>query len=237
MQFSGLYTPLATPFLDDEIDEAGLRANVRRYLTTPLTDTILQWIKRLEASKEPPPAEEEAVKFPITSWKLTTAQERLRFKAEFGETLWAFLGSNTLSPLDTMRTLELRARLEAAFGPPTQTLAERSHSETLTREDYTQFEYWFVLNDSIPLVVMDVNGPLERGVIVTTNQLYRDILSNIRSAFLGQLVASDARKPFVDYYYHYDQGIWYRSGYDGLRFFQERIRSPDFSEGRPELYR
>jgi 4-hydroxy-2-oxoglutarate aldolase len=41
MQFSGLYTPLATPFLDDEIDEAGLRANVRRYLTTPLTGLVV----------------------------------------------------------------------------------------------------------------------------------------------------------------------------------------------------
>lgn len=40
MPLSGLFTPVATPFIDDEIDEAGLRANIRKYMATGLTGIV-----------------------------------------------------------------------------------------------------------------------------------------------------------------------------------------------------
>jgi len=40
MTLSGLFTPVATPFLDDEVDEAGLRANIRKYMATGLTGIV-----------------------------------------------------------------------------------------------------------------------------------------------------------------------------------------------------
>lgn len=40
--FAGVYTPLATPFAaDGSLDESGLRANVERYLLTPLTGLVV----------------------------------------------------------------------------------------------------------------------------------------------------------------------------------------------------
>ena len=40
--FAGVYTPLATPFAaDGSLDERGLRANVERYLLTPLTGLVV----------------------------------------------------------------------------------------------------------------------------------------------------------------------------------------------------
>lgn len=40
--FAGIYTPLATPFAaDGSLDERGLRANVERYLRTPLTGLVV----------------------------------------------------------------------------------------------------------------------------------------------------------------------------------------------------
>jgi len=42
MDFAGTYTPLATPFAaDGSLDERGLRANVERYMTTPLTGLVV----------------------------------------------------------------------------------------------------------------------------------------------------------------------------------------------------
>ena len=40
--FSGVFTPIITPFrADDTLDEAGLRANVARWMTTPLTGLVV----------------------------------------------------------------------------------------------------------------------------------------------------------------------------------------------------
>jgi 4-hydroxy-2-oxoglutarate aldolase len=41
-QFSGIFTPIATPFRsDDTLDEAGLRGNVARWMGTPLTGLVV----------------------------------------------------------------------------------------------------------------------------------------------------------------------------------------------------
>lgn len=41
-QFTGVFTPIATPFLaDDTLDEAGLRSNVRRWMATQLTGLVV----------------------------------------------------------------------------------------------------------------------------------------------------------------------------------------------------
>ena len=40
--FAGVYTPIVTPFRDDDtVDEAGLRANVRRWMTSSLTGLVV----------------------------------------------------------------------------------------------------------------------------------------------------------------------------------------------------
>jgi 4-hydroxy-2-oxoglutarate aldolase len=40
--FAGVYTPIVTPFRDDDtVDEAGLRANVRRWMSSPLTGIVV----------------------------------------------------------------------------------------------------------------------------------------------------------------------------------------------------
>jgi 4-hydroxy-2-oxoglutarate aldolase len=41
-RFAGVFTPIVTPFTsDDALDEPGLRANVRRWMTTPLTGLVV----------------------------------------------------------------------------------------------------------------------------------------------------------------------------------------------------
>ena len=41
-QFAGIFTPIATPFrADDTVDEHGLRSNVARWMTTPLTGLVV----------------------------------------------------------------------------------------------------------------------------------------------------------------------------------------------------
>ena len=141
------------------------------------------------------------------------------------------------NPLDTVETKEIRARMQSRFGPPTRTLVELDYSRGLRREEYIQFEYWFILNDSIPMMVMDVNGPFEQGIVVAGDHRYRNILYTMRQSFLGRMMHEETLAPYVDYYYNYASRRWYRTGYDGQQFFTDPIGQPNLARGRPQLAR
>lgn len=210
----------------------GTRMEVQPMAPMPLSSAELAAALADLWPEEPAP-EPEKPRFEVQSWEFVKKLGRAWFEQEYDETLWAYVGSNYWTPVDTMYTWRWRAILEETFGPPTKTLAELDFSREIRLEEYIQFEYWFVLNDSIPLRIMDVNGPFERGLVVSTDQRYRHILFDIRQAFLLDLAISPALKPYADYYYHTELNTWYRTGFDGEAFFLEPISRPNLERGRP----
>jgi len=188
-----------------------------------------------------PPEHEEALESDpgpqIFRWQLIPKLGRSWFEKEFGEARWTYIGSNELVELDTTFTRELRALLEATFGAPTQTIADLDRSGGDEPTEFVQFEYWFVLNGTIPLKVMDVNGPFERGLVVASDATFRHVLRDLKHEFLGKILLSEEKAPYVDYYFLPDLQIWFLSGYDGNRYFVDRIRRPDLKLGRPLLDR
>jgi hypothetical protein len=156
--------------------------------------------------------------------------ERSWFQRRFADVQWAYLGETKHHTfLDTTRTPDLRARLEAHFGAPTRTLADRPLKKPPKRQ--AQFEYWFVVNDSIPVQVMDTMGPKERGVIVAVERPYRDRLRALRDTLLAPL-RTVPRGPHVDYFYDRRRERWYRTGYNGRSFFLEQIPGTRVVPGR-----
>lgn len=196
-------------------------------------DTLGAWIESIlyeRLADSLPPAIET---FSVDSWSVVGRLRVPLHKPQFSRTKWAFTGSNSRSTLDTMKTADLRARLQFQFGSPTITLAEVGYPDSLARDEVIEFEYWFVLNDSVNVIVMDVNGPWDRGIVLAADMRYRSELRVIKRSFLGQLLRESSRKAFTDYYFNYDQQMWYLTGYDGARFFDERIQRPDLRLGRP----
>jgi len=175
--------------------------------------------------------------FPVTEVRRVRDLERGWFRTQYENVEWSFLGAGTrLTFYDTTRTRDLRARLQAQFGDPTHTMAEVYSREwrrtpDSVRAEPIQFEYWFVVNDSIPVRVSDINGPAERGVIVSTDRGHRERLPALRAALFAPLRRGD-RAPYVDYYYEEETRRWYRVGYDGTQFFRERISRFDITPGR-----
>lgn len=200
------------------------------------TDSLRTWIELIFPT-ELESIDEEAPVLQINRWQLVPKLGRSWFQKKFSDVRWAYIGSNAMIELDTTFTRELRGRLEATFGTPTQTIADLDRSREKADADYVQFEYWFTLNDTIPLRVMDVNGPFERGLVVASGDTYRDILPELKQAFLGQIITSKEKAPYVDYYYLPEQQMWFLSGFDGRRFFLDRISKPDLKLGRPILDR
>lgn len=168
--------------------------------------------------------------FPIRTVRRVRPGEREWFRTRFANAHWSFLGSTSSHAfLDTTRTRNLRARLQARFGDPTQTLGDAPRDGSWT--DRPQFEYWFVVNDSIPVRVTDPRGPNGRGLIVSAKRRYRSQLRSLRDTLLGPLRHS-MRAPYVDYYYETRRGHWYRTGFDGRDFFLRKIERTDLVPGR-----
>ncbi|MDE2997332.1 MAG: hypothetical protein OXT73_11465 [Bacteroidota bacterium] len=196
-------------------------------------DTLRAWLSELEHRRLVASLPDPLETLTITSWEKIAHLRVALHRGAFDSTEWAFTGSNSRSAIDTMRTADLRSRLQSVFGAPTVTLAESPSPDSLMREQVIQFEYWFVLNEDIKVVVIDVNGPWDRGVVVAADYRYRSDLSTIKRDFLEQLIPEADRKPFTDYYYNVDQNTWYLTGFDGASFFDRRIERPNMSLGRP----
>lgn len=157
------------------------------------------------------------------------------FSETFSDVEWAYEGGNTLAPLDTMLTREIRARLESEFGAPTRTLADNGALSTLKLDEYVQFEYWFLVNGDWPIVIMDVNGPFERGVVVSGRAEQRESLIDIRNQILEPILKSPKRAPFTDYFFEQEIGEWYLTGFDGRSYFLEPVNPRRVIPGRPSV--
>jgi hypothetical protein len=198
------------------------------------TDSLREWVRSMDSDLTY--AENSAApRFKLDSWHKVDLEQEIRFMSLFEDTEWAFIGSTTRQRVDTTRTRDLRARMQAVFGSPTRTLVELGPIDSLSQDQVIEFEYWFVLNDSIPVIVLDTNGPWDRGLVVASSALNRLQLDEIKAVFLGQLVQTDLRSSFADYYYNPSQEQWYVTGYDGASFFDVRIGTPDLKRGRPVL--
>jgi hypothetical protein len=196
-------------------------------------DSVRAVLVRISPDGAPP---EDAYEAPVVIDQVQVVRRFQRgwFEEQFGETMWSFIGNYRHEQIDTLRTNELRARLEAHFGAPSQTLVERERARPRI-DEAVQFEYWFVVNDSIPVIVSDVGGPTDRGLVFQTDDRFATQLPALRRALLGVLIDEPVRAPYVDYFYHVLSDTWFRTGFDGRRFFMDRIRPPDLTRGRPLL--
>jgi len=214
---------------------------MRVFSPTPLPTSVDSLLRPTDSTEARVASTQKEAAFQIEALHEVSDLERSWFQNQYGDTEWSFLGSRSrLTILDTTRTRELRARLQTHFGDPTHTPAEVNLNEwsrqtDSTRENLVQFAYWFVVNDSIPVRVTDVNGPMGRGLIVSTDRAYRDHLVALRNALL-QPLRREERSPCVDYYYDDGTRRWYRVGFDGTSFFREHISRRDIVRGRrPKL--
>lgn len=167
-------------------------------------------------------------------WRKVEPGAQQDFVEQYAEAYWQAADPRP-GLVDSLDTSALRGRLQAAFGRPTRNAdAQRRHG--YGGSEYIQFEYWFVVNDSIPVLAFDIDGPFGRGLLIATDEPHADIVQDLKADLSARL--DDARRPdpWVDYYHSYERGRWFRTGFNGTESFIVEVRPPRWS-GRADTQR
>jgi hypothetical protein len=129
------------------------------------------------------------------------------------------------SRLDTISTNKLRARLQKLFGDPTVTIKDLIYKPNFRPGMAIEFEYWFVVDEKYPLLVLDSKGPFGKELVYTAASRYIDLMPQIMRDFTKMLYQAKPA-PFMDYYYAADKEKWYKVQYKDGKYLTKHIQSP-----------
>ncbi|MBO6523754.1 MAG: hypothetical protein JJ971_08020 [Balneolaceae bacterium] len=146
------------------------------------------------------------------------------FEERFAQIKWTGEGFNYNS-LDRIPAIEIRARLEGVFGKPTKTIEDIVEDGELRAGKAIQFEYWFIIDGEIPMMVLDLDGPFADGLVYVGASRYIDLMPQVKRT-LTRLVTEVEPKEYTDYFYSPERYQWYKVTYaDGL-YKKEEIDLP-----------
>jgi hypothetical protein len=216
--------------------EHGMRVDPKPIILYNLdSELIRSYLNLVHPSPVVKPKSEPRPRYTVNSWRAARRLDKEWFEKRFSEVKWAFLGYQKLGILDTTQTRVLRGRLEEVFGAPTSATIDDLKPGHGRIEDYVQFEYWIVVNDSIPIKVLDVNGPFDRGLVFAGDRAHLDVLYDVKDALAELIGPGKPIAPYVDYYYDVAERIWYRTGYRNRAFFLHRLPHGPTAYYRPSL--
>ncbi len=163
-------------------------------------------------------------------WRKVEPDAQGAFLDRYREVFWRASDPLRLA-LDTTATPLVRGLLQNVFGRPTRT-ADALRQVGYTGNEFVQFEYWFVVNDSIPVLLLDLDGPFGRGLLLAGSEEFAEALPGLKADLSRQLFEAPGPDPFVDYYHSFDRRKWFRTGYNGTEFFTVEIRPPGWIQSR-----
>lgn len=153
--------------------------------------------------------------------------ERQEFMDRFSDIKWTGQGLYQDTRLDRRETNEIRARLQARYGDPTQTLEDLIDNSDFRPAEAIQFEYWFTVDDSIPMMVLDIDGPFGEGLVYGGASRYIDLMPQIKRTFSQKLMSVDSMASFQDYFYSPEREQWFNVLYQNGELVTREIDSPE----------
>lgn len=157
--------------------------------------------------------------------KVSGEEEIAKFERRFRNIDWTGRGLYKRTPIDNIKTNKLRAKLQAVFGHPTLTIEDLINQPDFTPGKAIQFEYRFVVNDSIPLMLLDVDGPFSRGLVYVGAVRYIDLMPQIKRALSRKLMNAEPAE-YQDYFYSPERSQWFNVAYKNGEYIVEKIDSP-----------
>jgi len=153
--------------------------------------------------------------------------ERAQFQARFASIAWTGQGLYNPTTIDRLPTMELRARLQAVFGNPTQRIEDLIHNNFRPGKA-VQFEYWFIIDGEIPMMILDLDGPFENGMVYVGASQYVDMMPQIKRTLTRMLMDESVElAPFSDYFFSPEREQWYRVEFRDGEFSRSPISRPN----------
>lgn len=154
-----------------------------------------------------------------------TKDERAAFQQQFEDIKWTGQGFR-YNELDRMPAIEIRAVLQGAYGDPTQTVEDIIEKDGYLRDGKSiQFEYWFIIDGYIPMMVLDLEGPFKDGLVYVGASRYVDLMPGVKRTLTKEL-RDTSPSEYVDYFYSPERGQWYRVSYEAGEYKKEEIKQP-----------
>ncbi len=147
------------------------------------------------------------------------------FMNKFDNIKWTGQGLYRKTDIDHMSTDTLRALLQATFGDPTKTIEDLVNTKSFRPGKAIQFEYWFTVDDSIPMMVLDIDGPFGRGLVYAGASRYIDLMPQVKRTFTQKLLEQEPAE-YSDYFYSPEEQQWFRVSYKNGVYKKDEIDSP-----------
>jgi len=159
------------------------------------------------------------------------SNEKDAFQERFSDINWTGQGLYNPTTIDRIPTIELRSRLQAVYGDPTQVIGDLINQKNYRPGKAVQFEYWFIIDDEIPMMILDLDGPFENGLVYVGASRYIDLMPQVKRTFTRQLMnEGEDFASFSDYFYSPERDQWYIVRYQDGEFEREAIDRPaDFN--------
>lgn len=156
--------------------------------------------------------------------------DREIFEKQFERTLWTGQGLYNPQTIDRIPTIEIRARLQALFGDPTVTIEDLITGADFRPGKAIQFEYWFVVDGEIPLMLLDLDGPFENGLVYVGPSEFVDQMPQVKRT-LNRMLMQEVEdfSEFEDYFFSPEREQWYLVSYKDGAFSREPIDRPSFA--------
>lgn len=156
--------------------------------------------------------------------------ERSSFQQRFADINWTGQGLYNPTTIDRIPTIELRSRLQAVFGDPTQTI-EDLINHNFRPGKAIQFEYWFIVDGDMPLMILDLDGPFENGLVYVGASRFIDLMPQVKRT-LNRLLMGDEGTPsdYTDYYFSPERDQWYLVKFEEGEFTTDMINRPNFKK-------
>lgn len=164
--------------------------------------------------------------FAVPVIKKVEKNERVAFQRQFSEMIMTGEGFQGNTVIDNLPTTEIRARLQKAFGDPTMRLDDFIGQANVRPGNSIQFEYWFIVNDSIPMMILDIDGPFTLGVVYAGSNRYVDMMPEIKRTLSRALMNVSSMGEFQDVFYSPERNEWFNVEYKYGVYKTDKISRP-----------
>ena len=137
---------------------------------------------------------------------------------------YKWTGQDHYNELDRVPAIELRARLESVFGEPTKTIEDIVERGKLRAGKAIQFEYWFIVDGEIPMMILDLDGPFADGLVYVGASRFIDLMPAVKRSFTRQLLEAEP-KAYLDYFSP-ERQQWYEVRYQNGKYTKKEVDKP-----------